>query len=153
MYCSWTAGVGGTQEPPLPQSSLCHHLDTILKPSAPAPHVNKGTTPNMLSSLNELLLAAAEPQNGRLCGVTTGTRMAGWLGLPGSHSALYHSGVINDVMLMFFQNGFMGVRSVLKHTHTHTQWVNKGTGYAEIMKVVEHLLVLQFGLQSSSCIT
>lgn len=64
MYWSWTAGVGGTWEPPLPQSSLCHHLDAILKPSAPAPHVNKGTTPNMLSSLNELFLAAAEPQNG-----------------------------------------------------------------------------------------
>lgn len=78
MYCSWTAGVGGAREPPLPQSSLCHHLDAILKPSAPAPHVNKGTTPNTLSSLNELSLAAAEPQNGRLGGVTTGTRMAGW---------------------------------------------------------------------------
>lgn len=61
---SWTAGVGGTHKPPLPQSSLCHHLDAILKPSALAPNVNKGTTPNMLSSLNGFFLAAASPQNG-----------------------------------------------------------------------------------------
>lgn len=59
---SWTAGVGGTQKPPLLQSSLCHHLDAILKPSAPAPHVNKVTTPNMLASLNGLFLAGADPK-------------------------------------------------------------------------------------------
>lgn len=111
MYCIWTAGVGGTREPPLPQSSLCHHLDAILKPSAPAPHVNKGTTPNMLSSLNELFLAAAEPQNGWLSGVWAATRMAGWY-YKGGHSGLYHSGarvgVLNNVTLMFVQNGFTG---------------------------------------------
>lgn len=127
MYCSWTAGVGGTREPPLPQSSLCHHLDAILKPSAPAPHVNKGTTPNMLSSLNELFLAAAEPQNGWLSGVWAATRMAGWY-YKGGHSGLYHSGacvgVLNDITLMFVQNGFTGAEV---SAQTHTDWVNKGS--------------------------
>lgn len=125
MYCSWTAGVGGTWEPPLPQSSLCHHLDAILKPSAPAPHVNKGTTPNMLSSLNELSLAAAEPQNGWLSGVWTGTRMAGWY-YWGGHSGLYHSGagvaIINDVALMFVQK------------RVHKGWGHTQSGWTKEIK-------------------
>lgn len=77
---SWTAGVGGdagAPPPPLPQSSLCHHLDAILKPSALAPHVNKGTTPNMLPSLNGLFLAAADPKMADFVGARAGARMAG----------------------------------------------------------------------------
>lgn len=63
MYSfSRTAGVGGTHKPTPQQSSLCHHLDAILKPSALAPHVNKGMTPDMLPVLNGLFLAATDPK-------------------------------------------------------------------------------------------
>lgn len=71
--------MGGTQKPPLLQSSLCHHLDAILKPSALAPHVNKGTTPNTLPLLNGLFLAAADPKMADFVGVRIGARMADWI--------------------------------------------------------------------------
>lgn len=124
----------GHRSPPLPQSSLCHHLDAILKPSAPAPHVNKGMTPNMLASLNELFLAAAEPQNGRLCGVTTGTRMAGITGEPFCALSRWRMLRCNkrryaEVFSKWVHGGEVSAR-------THTEWMNKGMDYAEIMKVV-----------------
>jgi len=63
------------QKPPLLQSSLCNHLDAILKPSAPAPRVNKGMTPNMLPSLNGLVLASADPKMADFVGVRIGARI------------------------------------------------------------------------------